>query len=68
MLITGAFKVALIFAEPITCNACPGEVVPMPTLPELATNKSPLLVFWDVTLNVPKTCSVCEGAVVFMPK
>ena len=35
VFMTGAFKVALIFALPTTCKVLPGVVVPMPTLPEL---------------------------------
>ena len=34
VFMTGAFKVALIFALPTTCKVLPGVVVPMPTLPE----------------------------------
>lgn len=29
VFMTGAFTVVLILALPITCNACPGAVVPM---------------------------------------
>ena len=38
VFITGAFNVALILAEPTTCNVCPGAVVPMPTLPLIPLN------------------------------
>jgi len=44
VFMTGAFEVVLMFAEPTTCNACLGVVVPMQTLAELAV----------VTLNQSK--------------
>ena len=51
VFMTGAFKVALIFALPTTCNAWPGIAVKMPTLPPTATNVSAVLVS---TSNVPE--------------
>ena len=51
---------------PATCNKLAGLVVPMPTLPEVSTNKSPALAL-PLTFNVPTTCNVCDGDVVFIP-
>ncbi|MBI2541352.1 hypothetical protein HYV80_01410 [Candidatus Woesearchaeota archaeon] len=47
--------------EPMTSSLFWGAVVPMPTFPELETNKSPLLPNADVIFKVPRICRVWEG-------